>query len=463
MSRNFFSWWCKNTLRTDGNCKPSHQMRPALESLEERVVMNASLLGDALLGLAIGLPVVEQSGHGDHDRLPHVPLSAGGRLGAGLDTSDVRAANAPSKVAVTLHTWVDPYSHTSGAQGGSAPQAGGQLGSSSNASSASPLTSGIDPSGPPVKITTQKLGAFSAMSVPWGSDQVQCDVVDPATQNVFFGMTSGTVWQFNEPTGTWTSWHTPSIVTSLAVAGPGLLAVGDGVGYGATGAYQINEATGQVTRAALSDGAVKDWQVLGTPGGVLAFDSWHGNVFQSTDGGLTYHMLACPGSQGVYTCFRAADGSLYMGGEGTWVTNGSAPLVSHDGGLTWQSAGVDNSNSFGNLTALGQANNGDILVGKWSLQGYPVQRISSSGVVTSSSSGLPAYTFARDFAAVGNNTVLVSLAKAHATEPPMVSFDDGHTWQSISSLPATANRGGFAVTGNYVYYFDAAGLYRAVK
>jgi hypothetical protein len=308
------------------------------------------------------------------------------------------------------------------------------------------------------------LGAFSATSVPWGSDQVQCDLVDPVGQNVFFGMTSGAVWRLHEPDSSWTSWQTPALVTSLALAGNGTLAAG--VGYGSSGTpsvYQINENTGKVTQAAIADGAVVEWQVLGTPGGVLAFDSYHGNVFRSTDGGLTYQELASPGSQAVYATFVAADGSIYMGGEGTFGTNGAAPLVSHDGGHTWQSAGVDSSNSFGNLLGLGQANNGDILVGKESLQGYPVQRISASGAVTVSSTGLPAYTFAKQFAAVGNNTVLVSLARANATESPMISFDDGHTWQAISSLPATADRGGFAVTTDNLYYWDAAGLYRAAR
>jgi hypothetical protein len=152
-----------------------------------------------------------------------------------------------------------------------------------------------------------------------------------------------------------------------------------------------------------------------------------------------------------------------MGGEGVPTLNGAAPAVSHDGGKTWQSAGVDSSNSFGDMVGLGQANNGDILVGRESLAGAPVLRISKSGAVTSSSTGLPSYTFAEDFAAVGNNTVLVSLYSASATEPPMVSYDDGHTWQAILSLPTTADRGGFAMTAGYVYYYDAAGVYRAVR
>jgi hypothetical protein len=310
------------------------------------------------------------------------------------------------------------------------------------------------------------LGNFSAVAVPWGSDQAHCELVDPARQDVYFGMNSGTVWRLNEPTGTWTSWHTPALVTTLALAGPGLLAAGVGYGYGGSASvYQINESTGKVTRAAVSDGTVVEWQVLGTPGGVLAFDSFHGNVFRSTDGGLTYQEIASPGIQAVYACFRAADGSIYMGGEGVASLNGAAPLVSRDGGLTWRSAGVDNSNSMGNMVGLGQANNGDILVGRQSLLGAPVLRISPSGAVSVSSTGLPQYTFALSFATVGNNTVLVSLEanNPNVIEPPMVSYDDGHTWQHISSLPATASHGGFAVTSTYVYYFDAAGLYRAVR
>jgi hypothetical protein len=302
---------------------------------------------------------------------------------------------------------------------------------------------------------------FAPMSVPWGSDQVHCSVVDPAGQSVFFGMDSGAVWRLNEATGSWTSWQTPALVTSLALAGPGDLAVGVGSGIGNTSVYQINESTSQVTQAALSDGMVMEWKVLGTSAGVLAFDTYHGNVFLSTDQGLTYHEVASPGAQAVYSCFVAKDGSVYMGGEGISSINGAAPLVSHDGGSTWQAAGVDLSNSFGNLVGLGQANNGNILVGRESLQGAPVLRISSLGVVSVSSTGLPLFTFAQDFAAVGNNTVLVALAKSSVTEPPMVSADDGQTWQAITSLPATADRGGFAQTAGYVYYYDAAGLYRA--
>jgi hypothetical protein len=280
---------------------------------------------------------------------------------------------------------------------------------------------------------------------------------------VYFGMNSGAVWRLNEATGSWACWQTPGLVTSLALAGPGQLAVGVGCGSGGASVYQINEITGQVTKAAISDGKVLEWKVQGTPGGVLAFDTYHGNVFLSTDGGLSYHEISSPGAQAVYTSFVASNGAIYMGGEGVAASNAAAPLVSYDGGRTWQAAGVDFSDSHGNLTALGQANNGDILVGRQSLLGAPVMRISASGVVTSSSVGLPLYSFAESFAAVGNNTLLVSLARANVTEPPMISYNDGLTWQSIPSLPANADRGGFAVTSNSVYYYDAAGLYQAVR
>jgi hypothetical protein len=62
---------------------------------------------------------------------------------------------------------------------------------------------------------------FAPMSAPWGSDQVHCSVVDSTNQMVFFGMNSGAVWRLNEATGSWTSWQTPALVTSLALAGPG--------------------------------------------------------------------------------------------------------------------------------------------------------------------------------------------------------------------------------------------------
>jgi hypothetical protein len=575
MSRRFFSSWWTSSIRTrttaGRNRAPSRHVRPALEPLEDRVVMSnnlGNLVAAYSFDAASGTTLADVSGNGNNGTITNAQWSTAGKYGGALafngqSNSLVSIANSATldfTKGMTLEAWVDPSSFANSGYGAAAiakeqlhasnplsyglfaatevnaPPAGAVLaggtgqqvpGSSTlplnqwtflattydgttlkiyvNGSlvaskavsgaittTAAPLIIGGDGFGQmfqgmidnvriynygvsatqvqtdmntPVGPVVSPLGNFSAMQVPWGSDQVHCDVVDSVNQNIFFGMNSGAVWRFNEPTGTWTSWQTPALVTSLALAGNGTLAAG--VGYGTAGGaaflYQINEATGKVTQATVSDGKVVDWLVQGTANSVLAFDTFHGNVFQSTDGGLTYHALANPGSQAVYATFVAADGSIYMGGEGTSTTNGAAPLVSHDGGKTWQSAGVDNSNSFGNLLGLGQANNGDILVGKESVQGYPVQRISASGAVTVSSTGLPAYTFAKQFAAVGNNTVLVSLARANATEPPMISFNDGYTWQTIPSLPANADRGGFAVTAGYVYYWDAAGLYRAVK
>jgi hypothetical protein len=573
MSRRFFSFWWKGTVRartTAGrNRRPSRHVRLALEALEDRVVMNGSLVAAYSCDAGSGTTLADVSGNGNNGTISNAQWTSSGKFGGalvfnGLANSLVSVPNTASldlSSGMTLEAWIDPTSLANSplgsvviakeqvrvgsptsyaleaATGVTGPPAGTVLAGGANRAApgtaalplnqwsfvattydgktlktyvngtlvgskavsgsiqttADPLTIGGDAFGQmfqgkidnvriynyaltptqllsdmntPVTSTVAPLGSFSAMHVPWGSDQVHCSVVDPAGQNVFFGMNSGNVWRLNEPTGTWTSWHTPALVTTLALAGNGMLAAGVGYGYGGSASvYQINENTGKVTKAAVSDGQVVEWQVLGTPGGVLAFDSWHGNVFRSTDGGLTYQELASPGSQAVYACFMAADGSIYMGGEGVYGLNGAAPLVSHDGGRTWQSAGVDNSNSKGNLHSVGQANNGDILVGKESLQGYPVLRISRSGVVTVSSTGLPAYSFAQDFEAIGNNTVLVSLAynNNNALAPPMVSFDDGHTWQPIASLPSTASRGGFAQTASYVYYYDAAGLYRAVR
>jgi hypothetical protein len=581
MSRSFLSAWWKNILRSRAAAaQVPARPRPALESLEERVVMNGSLVAAYNFDAGGGSTLVDVSGNGNNGAITNAQWTKEGKFGGALvfngqANSLVSVANAPSldgSSGLTLEAWVDPYSLTNAAGGASAVLAKEQLGptrsvgygldaaSGSNrppagtvlvggVSQAAPggaalpldqwdflattydgttlktyvngalvasreVSGGIQAGGGPLTIggdafsqmftgkidnvriynyaltaaqlnadmntpvvpqttkpTTTPLGAFARLAAPWGSDQVHCTAVDPAGQNVFFAMNSGAVWRLNEPTGTWACWHTPGLVTSLALAGPGELAVGDGVGVGTAAIYHIDEGTGKVTKAAVPPDAPTDWQVLGLPSGaVLAFDSFHGNVFRSTDGGLTYQEIASPGSEAVIATFVAANGAAYMGGEGVYPLNRAAPVVSHDGGLTWQSSGVDVSDSHGNLYGLGQANNGDILVGKMSLTGAPVLRISSKGRVTASAVGLPPYTAALSFATPGNNEVLTVCVRKGYVQP-FISYDDGHTWQKVPGLPSINNLGvvgqdyhaGYAVSANWVYYYDTNGLYRAVR
>ncbi|HLK56162.1 MAG TPA: hypothetical protein VKU00_06345 [Chthonomonadaceae bacterium] len=179
---------------------------------------------------------------------------------------------------------------------------------------------------------------------------------------------------------------------------------------------------------------------LDKTGALLAVTAWEGDVFRSTDNGNSFVKAAgAVGSPNgitvgaLWTILKANDGSLYTAGE---VEAGM--FHSTDNGTTWNNVGLGKAQGYlGNIRALGLNAKGELLAGRTGPAGDPLQRLTSTGWV-SSAKGMPVWLTVKGLAMTPTNEIQVSLT-TETSGSIYHSLDNGQTWQSYSTgLPNAA-------------------------